>query len=718
VTTIAAHEYRSARAGRKTRACFRWGFGAIYVPAPHLRTPSGWNRFVDAPRGSTHCTIHKRRNLRSSPEGGTVPAMCGIAGIAFRNGSRVAVDLARRASETLAHRGPDDHGYLGWSKGAAARTGRDAGVVTGAQIALLHRRLSILDLSSAGWQPFADSKDQHFIVFNGEIYNYLELREELEKEGVVFRSHSDTEVLLAALATWDTRALPRLIGMFAFAWLDTLRHRLVLARDPFGIKPLLWTRDEARFVFASEPGALLALAQLAPRPNPQRLYDYLRFGITDHGSESMLAGVHQVPAGSALTLDLERPLKPELRRYIDLEPGAPLELSFEEAAAGLRERFLESVRLHLRSDVPVGTALSGGIDSSSILAAMRHAEGARLELHAFSYVAEDPALSEERWIELAGQAAGAVVHKVRPQAEELVADMDDLLEAQGEPFGSTSIYAQYRVFRLAREAGIKVMLDGQGADELLAGYDPFVAGRLASLLRRGQLRAAVRLARSAGKTRGLRLPPLLARTFGLLLPSALEGPARGLVGQELAPPWLNEDWFVARGVRPEALGRRRGRELLRARLVDSLLETSLPMLLRYEDRNSMHFSIESRVPFLTVGIAQFILALPEEHLIAPDATSKSVFRAAMRGIVPDPILDRRDKIGFATPERRWLGTLRPWVEAVLGSDAARGTPVLRPAVLRTEWQRILEGRRPFDFRVWRWINLIHWSERLRVSFGD
>lgn len=644
--------------------------------------------------------------------------MCGIAGIVSRNGSPVASDLARQVSEQLAHRGPDDRGFLGWSRSGEARYGRDADVVAGAEIGLIHRRLSILDLSTAGWQPLASPDGRHFLVFNGEIYNYVELREELEKKGKAFRSHSDTEVLLAALLAWDLHALPRLVGMFAFAWLDTLRRRLILARDPFGIKPLLWTADAARFAFASEVGALLTLAGLPSRPNPQRLYDYLRFGITDHGPESMLAGVHQVPAASALILDLERRTEPELHRYVDLEPQAPLDLSFEEAASGLRERFLESVRLHLRSDVPVGTALSGGIDSSSIIAAMRHVEGPGLSLHAFSYVAEDPVLSEERWIDLAGQAAGAVVHKVRPRAEELIADLDDLLDAQGEPFGSTSIYAQYRVFRLAREAGIKVMLDGQGADELLAGYDPFVAARLASLLRQGQLGAAVRLARAAQQTRGLRLPPLLARAFGLLVPGALEGPARGLVGQELAPPWLNEDWFAARGVHTLPLGQRRGHELLRARLVDSLLETSLPMLLRYEDRNSMHFSIESRVPFLTVELARFALALPEEYLVARDATSKSVFRAAMRGIVPDPILDRRDKIGFATPERRWLGTLQPWVEAVLEGEAARATPALRWPVLRAEWERIVSGKRRFDFRVWRWINLIHWSQRLRVSFGD
>jgi len=647
--------------------------------------------------------------------------MCGIAGW-LRSGAGAGAerDALRRASALLAHRGPDDLGFLGWRPGAAPRAGREPDVAGGAALALVHRRLSILDLSEAGWQPFISADGRHALVFNGEIYNYVELREELEKEGARFRSRSDTEVLLAALARWGAAALPRLVGMFAFAWLDTEARRLVLARDPFGIKPLFWARSAGTFAFASEIPALLALQPLAPRANPRRLYDYVRFGITDHGGETMLEGVRQVPAAHALTLDLDvadAGAAPALARYVDLEPGEPLDLGFEEAAAGLRQRFLESVRLHLRSDVPIGTALSGGIDSSSLVATMRRLEGPRLELHAFSYVADDPALSEERWVDLAGAAAGAIVHKVKPGPEELVADLDDLLAAQDEPFGSTSIYAQYRVFRLARDAGIRVMLDGQGADELFAGYDPFVAARVATLLRRGRLGEAWRLARAVQARRGLALPPLLARAFGLLLPRALEGPARRLVGQELAPAWLDEGWFAARGVEGAALGRRRGRDLLRARLADSLLETSLPMLLRYEDRNSMRFSIESRVPFLTVELARFALALPEAHVIDAQGTSKAVLRAAMRGIVPDAILDRRDKIGFATPERRWLGTLRPWVERVLASEAAARVPVLRLGAVRAEWTEILAGRRPFDFRVWRWINLVRWSERLGVDYG-
>jgi len=647
-----------------------------------------------------------------------LPRVCGIAGSITPGGRRFSADVARSVGEALRRRGPDDSGFLGWSRGASPRRSREPEACADAEVALIHRRLSVLDVSAAGWQPFASDDGRHFLVFNGEIYNYLELRGELEKEGFAFRSRCDTEVLLAALRVWGRDALFRLVGMFAFAWLDLDLRRLLLARDPFGIKPLFYASDAERFVFASEIPALLRFGGLRPRANPQRLYDYLRFGITDHGGDSLLVGIHQLAAGHFLDLSVDVLQSPVAVRYFDFEPAATQKISFDEAAARLRDLFLDSVRLHMRSDVPLGAALSGGIDSSAIVACMRKLEGPRLQLHTFSFVPDDPALSEERWVDMLGEATASHIHKVRPTAEELITDLDDLIDAQGEPFGSTSIYAQYRVFRLAAEAGIRVMLDGQGADELLAGYDPFLAARLASLLRRGSPARALRLLYTVRKRRRLSLPPLLTRAFGLLLPEVLQGPARRLVGQDLAPPWMEERWFLDRGVIPASLGGRKGRDLLRARLLDGLLETSLPMLLRYEDRNSMHFSIESRVPFLTPELARFVLSLPEEFIIDEGGTSKAVFRHAMRGIVPAAILARQDKIGFATPERRWLGALRPWIESVLRSDATREIPALRSPALHAEWEGILAGRLPFDFRVWRWLNLIRWSQRFHVSFQD
>jgi asparagine synthase (glutamine-hydrolysing) len=643
--------------------------------------------------------------------------MCGIAGMVWAEPAvprACAADVLR----LLAHRGPDDHGWLLLTPQGVHRGRGDPGNVC-AEAALLHRRLSILDLSDAGWQPMSTPDGRYHIVYNGEIYNYVELRRQLEGLGHVFRSRSDTEVLLAAYARWSRQALGRLLGMFAFAVLDSRARTLFLARDFFGIKPLYYTQLPGGFAFASEIKALLDLPGLKRAVNPHRLYDYLRFGLTDHGSQTLFAAVRQLPAAHCLEVALDRPGEARPVRYWQVDLNDRLDLSLDEASRRLRELFVENVRLHLRSDVPVGAALSGGIDSSAIVTAMRHLEP-RLDLHAFSYVADDAAVSEERWIDTAAAAARAVVHKVQPAAADMVADLDRLVYQQDEPFGSTSIYAQDRVFRLAREAGVTVMLDGQGADELLGGYRPYLAARLASLLRQGRLgraygfvRRAARLPGSGGWKR------LLAHAGSLALPPCLKGWALRLAGRGRLPAWLNGTWLASHGVR--ARPRRAApaaAEVLRQELRQSVVETSLPMLLRYEDRNSMAHSIESRVPFLTVPLVDFVLRLPEEHLIGRDGTSKNVFRLAMRGLVPDAVLDRKDKIGFATPEQRWLGVLGPWVDKTLRSDAAHQIPALHAAEMRREWQEIQEGRQPFDFRVWRWVNLIRWAERFAVTFGD
>ena len=582
------------------------------------------------------------------------------------------------------------------------------------QAALVHNRLSIIDLSECGHQPMYSQDGRYSIVYNGEIYNHLELRAELETLGHSFRSRSDTEVLLRCYLQWGKQCLERLTGMFAFAVLDLWEQQLFLARDFFGIKPLYFTQWRGGIAFASEIKALLTLPGIQRNANPQRVYDYLRFGLTDHGQETLFAGIHQLPAAHYLHLRGRADEIPEAVRYWRLAPQRR-EITFEAAAAELRSRFLDSVRLHLRSDVPVGAALSGGIDSSSIVMAMRHLEPS-LELHAFSYVADDPGLTEERWVDLVGSASGAQVHKLRTYPEELVDDLDALIRAQDEPFGSTSIYAQYRVFQLAHQAGIKVMLDGQGADELLGGYRPFVAARAASLVRQNRWHELLKFVRYASQRRGHHELPLLHYLASVLLPDRVQETLRRATRRGAPPEWLDDTWFRAHGVRTGSKGYAPGREVLRAQLLRQVTETSLPMLLRFEDRNSMAWSIESRVPFLTTGLADFVLSLPEEYVIGPDGTSKAVFRTAMRGIVPDAVLDRRDKIGFATPESMWMTAIAPKVEAALRSDTAARCHAFNLPKVQREWEDIRTGRRPYDLRVWRWLNLVRWADLLDVSF--
>lgn len=642
--------------------------------------------------------------------------MCGILGII-----NLTNIVGSGEENILIHRGPDDYGALIWDGINSPRLSQAPteihSIYHNALVLLKHHRLSILDLSKAGWQPMGTPDGRFFIVYNGEVYNYRELRKELEAPGVRFRSHTDTEVVLYAYAAWGPKALKRFIGMFAFAVLDVKRRELFLARDFFGIKPLYYVHLPQGFAFASEIKALLPLLRHKPKVHPQRLYEYLRYGLTDHAPETLFQGIYHLPPAHYMVVPVDRPEQARLVRYWSPVPERTLEISFEEAAARLREMFLHSVQLHLRSDVPVGTALSGGIDSSSIVCAMRYLNP-RAEIHAFSFVPpEDPSLSEERWVDQVVRHTRAQGHKVRPRPEEIVEDLDDLIYAQDEPFGSTSIYAQYRVFRLARENGIKVMLDGQGADELLAGYSIYYVARALSLLRQKRFNAFIQFLvkiRRVPASRGLSY--LLTRLAASLLPARWQEFPRKILREELFPRWMNKTWFAQRDVHVINPWHNDGLEALRQQLLRDVQKASLPHLLRYEDRNSMWHSIESRVPFLTPQLARFILALPEEYILAPDGTTKAVFRKAMEGIVPEPILKRRDKIGFATPEREWLIALRSWLENVLNSEAAHAIPALKVDELKKQAHAMLEGKQPFKWTLWRWVNLIRWTERFGVAY--
>ena len=637
--------------------------------------------------------------------------MCGLFGMA---GAAPGVLDASRVAKLLAllhHRGPDDRGWLTLDH-TGVRTGSDPEDLAG-DVVLLHTRLSILDLSEAGHQPMSSPNGRYHLSFNGEIYNYVELRRELEPLGHRFVSGSDTEVLLAAYAEWGTAALRRLVGMFAFGLVDRERRVLVLARDHFGIKPLYYAPLPGCLAFASEVHPLLELPGVGRRADPQRVYDYLRFDRVDDEAQTIFASIRQLQPGHYAEVPLDAPDRVAFHEFWRLEAESLDGVSLDEAAGRLRELFLENVRLHLRSDVPVGAAFSGGVDSSANVTAMRFLSGPELDLQTFSYIADDPAVSEERWMKLVARQVDVVSHTVRASPQELVADLDRLIDVQGEPFGGTSIYAQYRVFRLAKEAGIKVMLDGQGADELFAGYRYYLPDRVAGLVTGGHFLTAYRLV-SALST----LPTANQREIALsavrsVVPFASRTFVRTLAGRPLVPEWLDGRWLDEHGV-VVADPYRGVRGDLRAHRI-ATVRGNLRTLLRHEDRNSMASSIESRVPFLTPALAEFAAGMPDEYLIAPDGTGKLVLKRSLRGLVPDAILDRRDKIGFATPEANWLRSLDPWVDEVFASEAAQASGPLRADAARRCWLEIRDGARPFDPMAWRWLNLIRWVDRFSIQ---
>lgn len=572
--------------------------------------------------------------------------MCGILGQYFptagerSTGSR---ERTRTAQRLLGHRGPDDRGLVEIPLGCGT-------------LLLGHTRLSIIDLSAGGHQPMRSSDGQLEIVFNGEIYNYRELRDELRVLGHVFTTQSDTEVLLAAWREWREAGLQRLNGMFAFVVVDRAAGTMTLVRDPFGIKPLYYHLGSGAVCFASEIPALCALLPQRPNPNLGTAYAYLSLGAYDNSPQTFFDGVHQLRPAHMLQVDLPSMQITALRRWWQPPIVECIDTTFTDAKNRLRELFINSVKLHLRSDVPVGAALSGGIDSSAIVCAMRLAEP-DMPLHTFTFVTPGTAMDEERWADLVNAHVGAIAHKVEVSPRRLGEELDDLIRAQGEPFGSTSIYAQYRVYQAAREAGVVVTLDGQGADELLAGYDGFPAGAIESLLEQRRFAAALTLVRGwsawPNRTlfRGIRSLASAARSCWWPQLAAVTRLPRNST-----PPWIDAGRCKDLGLARHAAQVRGSREGVYRRLVErlrsALTENGLAALLRHGDRNSMHWSIESRVPFLTTEIAEFCLSLPRSTYWHEAERPRVCFEPRCEGSCLMPYWIAATRLDFEPPKTR------------------------------------------------------------------
>lgn len=554
--------------------------------------------------------------------------MCGFAGTF--GGPRPDAALLGRMADTMVPRGPDDHGV--WHDDRAG---------------LAFRRLAIVDLDHRSAQPM--HWGPWHLAFNGEIYNHVELRATLEGLGHEFRTTGDGEVLLHAWAEWGEQALDRFNGMFAFAIYHDERRELTLAVDPFAEKPLFWHRDGERLVFGSSARAIQEAVPGLGRPRESALAPFLTLGTTPPVTDTFFAGIDRLPAAHVMRVD--RDGRTTTRRYWEPQP-VDVPARYGDAVERLRELLTDSVRLRLRADVPIGGSLSGGVDSTAIvgLAASLEPDAAR---HAFT--ATFPGFERDEWRYAAAAATSIGVtqhHAVTPTADDVLRDLDDLVLAQEEPFGSLSIYAQYRVNQAAHEAGVTVMLDGQGGDELFGGY----AGTAGWATRARGPRRALRAAIDDPVARR-ELPVAYGAAH---LPKALIHRRRR--GQ--ASAYVTADVLDA-GVRHEP-GRHVGdvpSNPLRAELLREQFHTSLPHLLRYADRDSMAHSREVRLPLLDRRVAEFALSCPPEFLYDRGETKK-ILRAAIRDLVPQVILDRRDKVGFEPPQARWLST--PAARTMLG----------------------------------------------------
>lgn len=631
--------------------------------------------------------------------------MCGLfASIGFEP------DPAR--IDIVAYRGPDGRGWQVYGSGAGP-------------VALGHRRLAIIDVSDAGLQPMADVSGRYHLVFNGEIYNYIELREEMRARGEVFVSESDSEVLLRAYMLWGADALPRLRGMFAFLIWDDRDKTLFAARDRYGIKPLYLAATPRGVAFGSEIKQLLGLPEVSGRMNIARVHDFLASGVSDHTSETMFKGIAQLRGGECVTIDASRygALAVPIRRWYPAMAGE-IAIGEEEAAERFGEMLAEAVRLHLRSDVPVGSCLSGGLDSSSIVCLMSQmmrsgAGGSKVNTVSACYA--EKSVAEKPFMDVVVAHAHTQPHFIFPKPEEVFVRASDITWHQDEPFGSTSILAQWCVFREARRVGVKVMLDGQGADEQLGGYHHSFSYHLAGLVRQLRFADALRTMRERQAWHGVPIAQQTKYALIPLLPTGLAGMLRDRHRALTQHDWLGGELLCEQGADRTAFERARA-ELglppatdLRTLCMNLTYGSNLSMLLHWEDRNSMAHAIEARVPFLDHPLVEFSLALGNDHKIVGGDT-KLVLRRAMEAILPPAVLQRRDKLGFATPEQAWFrGPLREMMKEGVEATLKRYPGLFNAAGVRALAADMLEGRKPVDFLLWRIVNLGMWGERFGVE---
>ncbi len=612
--------------------------------------------------------------------------MCAISGVVWRDSARpAAVDLVEAMNAAQLHRGPDDGGVF--SDGA---------------VALGHRRLSIIDLSSAGHQPMCSADGRLAIVFNGEIYNYVELRNELRGLGHDFRTETDTEVLLQAFAAWGPDCLDRLVGMWAFAIHDRSNQSVFLSRDRLGIKPLCWLEGPKQFAFASEAKALVTAFPERRRENRETIARFLPSGQLCDSDATFFDGIQVLPPGHNGSWNIASG-RFRTWRYWELPRPEETNGTVEEFDTLLQD----AVRLRLRSDVPVGTCLSGGIDSSTLvaIAGELHPEPIRT----YSGLYPDPHADESRFVDAVSRSTHSRNHGVRPTpGAELLDELREITWHQDQPSAGPGLYTQYHVMRRAAE-NVTVILDGQGGDELLAGYIPYFTPHLADLVSGGHWWTALKTLAGVHQHWGLaHVAGLPGRLAGARIKRAAQAvgvrrPAR--VQSERILHGAMPDPMSSESTLADPIGR--GSQL-DAVLARDVLVTSLPALLHYEDRNSMAYSLEARVPLLDHRLVELAFRLPAAAKIRGTWT-KWALRCAAEKRLPAEVAWRRSKMGYPTPFARWLR--QPEIAArfqqLLASKELAEREIIDPGQLERIWREHQSGR-DHAWMIWRIATLELW----------
>jgi len=609
--------------------------------------------------------------------------MCGIAGI-ITPMQTPSLEVLQKMTATIAHRGPDDSGYF---------------VESG--VALGHRRLSIIDLSKHGHQPMANEDETVWLTFNGEIYNYIELAAMLSGRGHQLKSHSDSEVIIHAYEDDGFDCVNKFNGMFSFAIWDRKKQLLFAARDRLGIKPFYYYFDGRTFLFGSEIKAIVAHPAVTVVPERETILQYMLYS-TSYGDSTWYKGIKRLEPGCYLTLQGGQL---HVARYWDVNFKPDYGRDFSSFVTELRTLAEDAVAIHMRSDVPVGSHLSGGIDSSSIVAlASSHVN----HLHTFSGAfAEGAAFDEREFIKIIADRFGTNHHEIVPKGSTLPGILPKLLWHLDEPVAGPGAYPQMYVCQLVRDCGVKVVMGGQGGDELFGGYPPYYALAIKNILKHLQ-------------TPGMFPPlaeicrlPLYAHRYGLLQRFFQRG------GNKVPSLFVytQDDLDAINATRSAVLAPISDLDPFEFQSYQHIMYY-LPTLLHVEDRTSMAYSIESRVPLLDYRLVELAAKMPSWMKVRK-GTLKYILREAMRGKVPDQILGRRDKKGFPTPISQWFAVdIAGWVRKTLVEEELMSAEFVNPAAVATAVEDHIAGRADHGHLLWSVLNLELWMRGIMTGWRN
>lgn len=602
--------------------------------------------------------------------------MCGISGIIDKNNRAVDRADIKAMNDLIAHRGPDGEGFF-----------------FADHLAFGHRRLAIIDLSPEAGQPM--TRGTNTIVYNGEVYNYIEIKEELRNEGYAFRTRSDAEVILAAYERWGADCVKRFNGMWAFAIFDRAKNVIFCSRDRFGVKPFYYTVADGRFIFGSEIKQLLHFMPVS-HVNKKVLMDYLVLGYEEHTGETFFENILKLPQSHNLLYDLKTH-QFRLQKYYEMTVDKTL-AELDEAATvdAYREKLIAAITLRLRSDVKVGTCLSGGLDSSTVAALssrLYDGEGKFVAIHAKSGEARS---DECRFAAMVAEHCRLDLQVIEPAEKDFTGKIDEIIRVMEEPFMGPSVFMQYFVMKKAAELGCKVMLDGQGGDETLLGYERHYA---AALRQQGLLqKAKALLAASRKSKRSLK---------ELLLYSLYFSNARVMWRRQQKRNAFIKGEYLDLASRPLLETVAQSFRNIVAMQMNELFFAPLPGLLRYADKNSMRHSIEIRLPFIDFKTAETALSMGDRHKIK-EGWTKYVLRKAVAQdhLLPDAIAWRKDKVGFEAPDSAWITAVDAQLPGLLSESR------ILSEIIKTERMNLkkLDNR-----QKWKLFNIAKWEKAYDVG---